>query len=28
MLKALVWLLGSAGSAAAVVNIGKAFHWF
>ena len=28
MLKALVWVLGSAGSAAAIVNIGKAFHWF
>jgi len=28
MLKVMVWVLGSAGSAAAIVNIGKAFHWF
>jgi DNA anti-recombination protein RmuC len=28
MLKAMVWVVGSAASAAAIVNIGKAFHWF
>jgi chromosome segregation ATPase len=28
MLKTMVWVLGSAGTAAAIVNIGKAFHWF
>ena len=28
MLKTLAWVLGSAGSLAAIVNIGKAFKWF